>query len=53
VYQARDDPRAGLILIGFSSPDRLAALASHLGSPGRVLADQQLAVRPFGSPESR
>lgn len=39
--QAHDDPRAGLILIGFSPPDRLAALARHLGWPGAVLADQQ------------
>ena len=41
MHQARDDPRAGLILIGFSPPDRLAPLARHLGWPGPVLADQQ------------
>jgi hypothetical protein len=44
VHQAHGDPRAGLILIGFSPPDRLAALARHLGWPGRVLADQQRAL---------
>ncbi len=44
MYQAHDDPRAGLILIGFSPPDRLAALARHLTWPGRVLADQQRAL---------
>jgi len=44
VHQARDDPRIGLILVGFSPPQRLAALARHLGWPGRVLADQQRAL---------
>lgn len=44
MHQAHDDPRAGLILIGFSPPDRLAAVARHLGWPGRVLADQQRAL---------
>ena len=41
MQQARDDPRAGLVLVGFSPPEPLAALARHLGWPGRVLADQQ------------
>jgi hypothetical protein len=39
VHQARDDPRSGLILVGFSPPRPLAALARHLGWPGLVLAD--------------
>ena len=39
MHQARDDPRAGLILVGFSPPQRLAALARHLRRPGRVLTD--------------
>jgi hypothetical protein len=41
VHQTRGDLRAGLILVGFSPPDRLAALARHLGWPGPVLTDQQ------------
>jgi hypothetical protein len=44
VHQAHDDPRIGLILVGFSPPERLAALARHLGWPGRVLADQPRAL---------
>jgi hypothetical protein len=44
VHEARDDPRIGLILVGFSPPQPLAALARHLGWPGRVLADQQRAL---------
>ncbi len=44
MHQARDDPRIGLILVGFSPPQRLAALARHLGWPGRVLADQPRAL---------
>jgi hypothetical protein len=39
VHQARTDPRAGLILVGFSPPRPLAALARHLGWPGLVLSD--------------
>ena len=44
MHEARDDPRIGLILVGFSPPQRLTALARHLGWPGRVLADQQRAL---------
>ncbi|MGH3199744.1 MAG: AhpC/TSA family protein [Streptosporangiaceae bacterium] len=33
------DARIGLILIGFSPPRPLAAIARHLGWPGLVLAD--------------
>jgi alkyl-hydroperoxide reductase/thiol specific antioxidant family protein len=36
-----DDPGVGLILVGFSPPERLAALARHLRWPGVVLADRQ------------
>jgi hypothetical protein len=32
-------PRIGLILVGFSPPRPLAAIAGHLGWPGLVLAD--------------
>jgi hypothetical protein len=32
-------PRVGLILVGFSPPRPLAAIARHLGWPGLVLAD--------------
>ncbi|MGI9007808.1 MAG: AhpC/TSA family protein [Streptosporangiaceae bacterium] len=39
MHRARDDHRAGLVLVGFSPPERLAALARHLGWPGPVLAD--------------
>jgi len=35
------DARPGLILVGFSPPRPLAAIARHLGWPGRVLADQE------------
>jgi len=44
VHQAADDPRAGLILVGFSPHERLAVLARHLAWPGRVLADEQRAL---------
>lgn len=37
--QLRDDSVA-LALVGFSPPERLAALARHLGWPGAVLSDQ-------------
>jgi hypothetical protein len=40
VHQAHNDPRTGLILVGFSPPERLAAVARHLGWPGRILTDQ-------------
>ncbi len=35
------DSGPGLILVGFSPPRPLAAVARHLGWPGRVLADQE------------
>ncbi len=35
----RTDPRIGLVLVGFSPADRLAALARHLRWPGHVLSD--------------
>lgn len=41
MHQARDDPRAGLILVGFSPPQPLAAIARHLGWPGPILTDQE------------
>ena len=34
------DSRVGLVLVGFSPPDRLGAIARHLGWGGRVLADR-------------
>jgi len=39
VHQAHDDPRIGLVLVGFSPAERLAAIAGHLGWPGLVLSD--------------
>lgn len=39
MHQAHDDRRVGLVLVGFSPADRLAALSRHLRWPGRVLAD--------------
>ena len=39
MHRALDEPRIGLILVGFSPPQRLAAIARHLGWPGRILAD--------------
>ncbi len=39
VQTEQRDPRTGLVLVGFSPPDRLAAIARHLGWPGRVLGD--------------
>jgi hypothetical protein len=44
VQKAAEGTRAGLVLVGFSPPERLAALARHLAWPGRVLADQQRAL---------
>jgi hypothetical protein len=41
VHTRHDDPRVGLILVGFSPADRLAALARHLQWPGIVLSDRQ------------
>jgi len=44
VHQTPRDPRIGLVLIGFSPPERLGALARHLRWPGLVLADEPRAV---------
>jgi hypothetical protein len=41
VHSEHDDPRVGLVLVGFSPADRLAALARHLGWPGVVLSDRE------------
>lgn len=40
MHEQHDDPRVGLVFVGFSPPERLAALARHLRWPGRVLADE-------------
>jgi hypothetical protein len=39
VQQEHDNQRIDLVLVGFSPADRLAAIARHLGWPGRVLSD--------------
>ncbi|MGI8701153.1 MAG: AhpC/TSA family protein [Nocardioidaceae bacterium] len=39
MHEQRDNPAVGLVLIGFSPPERLAALARHLRWPGLVLSD--------------
>jgi hypothetical protein len=39
VHETPRDPSVRLVLVGFSPPDRLAALARHLDWPGLVLAD--------------
>lgn len=39
VQEALDDPWVDLIMVGFSPPDRLVALARHLGWAGMVLSD--------------
>lgn len=39
MHETSRDPSVGLVLVGFSPPDRLAALARHLDWPGLVLAD--------------
>ena len=42
-------PRPGLILVGFSPPAPLAAIARHLGWPGLVLSDpDRLLYRRLG-----
>ena len=41
MHQAGDDPGTGLILVGFSPPQPLAAIAGHLGWPGAILSDQE------------
>lgn len=44
MHQTPRDPQLGLVLIGFSPPERLGALARHLRWPGLVLADEPRAV---------
>jgi hypothetical protein len=39
VHEKHDNDAVGLVLVGFSQPERLAGLARHLGWPGLVLAD--------------
>lgn len=39
MHEQHDNPSVGLVLVGFSPADRLAALARHLSWPGRVLSD--------------
>jgi hypothetical protein len=39
VHQQHDNPSVGLVVVGFSPADRLAALARHLQWPGLVLSD--------------
>jgi hypothetical protein len=41
VQQAHDDPSIGLVAVGFSPADRLAAIARRLGWAGRVLSDTE------------
>ena len=41
MHKSAGDPPPGLILVGFSPPRPLAAIARHLGWPDRVLADEQ------------
>lgn len=40
MHENAHDPRVGLVFVGFSPPDRLAALGRHLQWPGPVLSDQ-------------
>lgn len=40
MHEQRADPQVGLVFVGFSPPDRLAALARHLRWPGLVLSDE-------------
>lgn len=44
MHEQHDDDRIGLILVGFSPGDRLAALARHLGWTGQVLSDPDRAL---------
>lgn len=39
MHQTPRDPSVHLVLVGFSPPDRLAAIARHLDWPGLVLSD--------------
>jgi hypothetical protein len=44
VHEQHDNPSVGLVLLGFSPPDRFAALARHLRWPGLVLTDPDRVV---------
>ena len=44
MQEQHQNTSVGLIMVGFSPADRLAALARHLGWPGRVLSDPARAV---------
>jgi hypothetical protein len=44
VQERHDDPRVGLLLVGFSPPERLAAIARRLGWQGAVLGDPDRAL---------
>lgn len=39
--ESYDDPRVGLVAVGFSPASRLAAITQHLDWSGATLADQQ------------
>lgn len=39
MHSLHDDPGIGLVAVGFSPADRLAAIVGHLGWTGRVLSD--------------
>lgn len=39
MHEAHDDPRVGLVVVGFSPADRLGAITRRLGWPGLVLSD--------------
>lgn len=39
MHKQHENPSVGLVVVGFSPADRLAALARHLGWPGHVLSD--------------
>jgi hypothetical protein len=44
VQRTPRDPRIGLVLVGFSPPERLAPIARHLGWDGLVLGDPGLVL---------
>lgn len=44
MHEQHDDPDVGLVLVGFSPPERLAALARHLGWTGEVVSDPERSV---------
>ena len=44
MHKQHHNTAVGLVMVGFSPADRLAALARHLGWPGQVLSDPARAV---------